>query len=184
MATSDDDHFERRRPGMVVRPRSNAVLRQLAEGVRSRFITDDRVDFPIIEVLELELSKLLEDFVFDVREIDEMGDLEGLVRAGESMLSLRKDVYHGACNGFGRDRFTACHEFAHYLLHRDVGMARVRDSSIKVYCDSEWQADRFAGALMMSSRHLHLFKDAEHAAELCGMSLRAARYQFKLYGRD
>lgn len=183
MSTVSDEAFMRR-PGMVVQPMSNIALRDLAERVRTRFLKDDQVAFPIIELLEFKLQEALTDFVFDVREVEEMGELEGLVIGGRPMLCLRRDVYDRACLGSGRDRFTASHELAHYLLHRNVQMARIRDQSFKVYYDSEWQADRFAGALMMSRRHLHLFKDAEHAAELCGMSLKAAKYQLALHGRN
>jgi hypothetical protein len=183
MSSESEQPFKRQRAGMVVQPMSADRIRAFAEKVRSAFLKDEQIKFPIVEVLEFKLSAVLEEFVFDVREAEEMGELEGIVIAGRQMLCLRKDVYDDACRGNGRARFTASHELAHYLLHRNVQMARVRDQGVAIYCDSEWQADTFAGALMMSRRHLHLFRDAEHAAELCGMSLAAAKYQLKLYGR-
>jgi len=179
-----DAPFRRKRPGFVVKAASGAVLRTFAEKVRTLFVSDAETAFPIIPFLEFKLTKVFPDFVLDVRDSDEMGDLEGTVVAGGHVLALRRDVYDGACKGVGRHRFTASHELAHYLLHRDITIARTRDDDVPIYRDSEWQADTFAGALMMSQRHLRLFRDAEHAAEECGMSSAAAEYQWRIYERE
>jgi Zn-dependent peptidase ImmA (M78 family) len=62
-----------------------------------------------------------------------------------------------AWGGNSRDRFTACHEFGHFLMHRTITMARTREDTDKIFCDAEWQADTFAGTLLMSPRHLGKF---------------------------
>ena len=106
---------------------------------------------------------------------------EGRVIAGMTGIILREDVYEGAWRGRSRDRFTACHELAHYLLHRTVTLARARDNSHKIYADSEWQADTFAGTLLMSARHLRLFSGPEDASNACKMSEAAARVMWSKY---
>jgi len=176
--------FRRKRRGFVVKGTSATALRAFAEKARSIFASDVEVAFPIVPLLEFKLVKVFPDFVLDVREVEEMGDLEGAVVAGGHVLALRKDVYDGACRNVGRHRFTAAHELAHYLLHRDITIARTRDDDVPIYCDSEWQADTFAGALMMSKRHLHLFRDADHAAKECGMSGVAAEHQWRIYEKE
>jgi Zn-dependent peptidase ImmA (M78 family) len=182
---SSEHPFARKRAGIVVKPMSADNIRKFAEKVRSAFIEEDQVRFPIMEVLDPLLSTVIEEFYLDIRTKEEMGELEGAVVSGSGVLCLRQDVYEDACRGNGRARFTAAHEFAHYLMHRDVTMARVRDDSVPIFCDSEWQADTFAGALMMSRRHLDQFDGcAEQAATACGMSPAAARYQLNLYGRS
>ena len=173
--------FRRKRRGIIVPPMSAAALRSYAERVRRVFVEDDEIEFPIIEILESQLGKAIPGFYLDVVEKETMGDDEGRVIAGTASLQLREDVYIGACNGNGRGRFTACHELAHFLLHREVTIARSRDDGTAIYRDSEWQADTFAGALMMSVRHLDEFDDADDAARKCRMSGAAAEHQWQIY---
>jgi transcriptional regulator with XRE-family HTH domain len=173
--------FKRTRRGLVVPPQSLKSLRDFAEKVRSAFVTDDTFEFPIIDVLEIKLPSLLDDFYLDIREKEAMGPLEGMVIAGKNTIAIREDVYVGACDGNGRDRFTCCHEFGHFLLHRDVAMARVREDADQVYCDSEWQADTFAGSLMLSHRHAKNFPTQAMASKSCGMTSTAVSVMFSKY---
>jgi transcriptional regulator with XRE-family HTH domain len=145
--------FERKRRGLLVPPLSTKVIRAFADKVRSVFVEDDKVEFPIMDVLEFRLESIFDGFYVDIRDSEYMGDLEGRMLAGENGIALREDVYAGAWTGNRRDRFTVCHEFGHFLMHRTVTMARARDDSDKIFCDSEWQADTFAGTLLMSPRH-------------------------------
>jgi Zn-dependent peptidase ImmA (M78 family) len=185
LKSSDDEiPFRRKRPGILVPPMSTEAIREFADKVRTAFVVDTQVEFPIMDVLEFRMAKLLEGFHIDIRDKQSMGGDEGRVIAGKNVVVLREDVYEGAWSGNGRDRFTASHEFAHFLLHRTVTMARVRDDSDKIYCDAEWQADTFAGTLLMSPRHLHRFKDAEDAAEACRISLPAAQVMWAKYNGE
>jgi len=178
-----DTPFYRSRKGILVPPQSAARLREFADKVRSAFVEADMIAFPIIEVLEFKLGTLIDDFCFDVRDEDEMAGDEGRVVAGSNSLILRLDVYTAACNGAGRARFTACHELGHFLMHRHITMSRAREDSDKIYCDAEWQADVFAGTLLMSPRHLSHFSGPSEAADLCGISQAAATYMWgKYYG--
>jgi len=176
--------FFRKRRGIVVPPMSTNKLRNFAEKIRDVFVPDDQLEFPIMDVLEFRLNKILPDFFLDVETAEVMGADEGRVLAGSNSIILREDVYEGACRGVRRDRFTACHEFAHFLMHREVKFARAREDTDKIYTDSEWQADEFAGTLMLSSRHLHLFADADAAAEACKMNPAAARVMWSKYLKE
>jgi len=180
-SSSSDIPFHRKRRGIFVPPMSTDVIRDFADKVRSAFVEDSQIDFPIMDVLEFRMANLIDGFYVDVQDKETMGPDEGRVVAGENVIALREDVYAGAWEGNGRDRFTACHELAHFLLHRTVTMARMRDDADKIYCDAEWQADTFAGTLLMSPRHLHQFKDADEAAAACKMSPPAAQVMWKKY---
>jgi transcriptional regulator with XRE-family HTH domain len=180
-ASDDEIPFQRKRRGIVVPPMSTGVIREFADKVRSGFVEDDRIDFPIMDVLEFRMSDLIDGFYIDVKDRESMGDEEGRVIAGQNSIALREDVYEGAWIDNRRDRFTACHEFAHFLMHRTITIARTRNDDEKVYCDAEWQADTFAGTLLMSPRHLNLFKDANEAAEACKMSPHAANVMWGKY---
>lgn len=176
--------FYRRRRGIVVPPMSTGKLRIFAEKIRDVFVPDSEIEFTIMDVLEFKMSKIMPDFFIDIGTKEEMGDDEGRVLAGSNSIIFREDVYEGACNGNRRDRFTACHEFAHFLMHRDVKFARSREDTDKIYTDSEWQADEFAGTLMLSARHIHLFADADAAAEGCNMNPVAARVMWSKYAKE
>lgn len=183
-STSGEVPFKRRRKGLLVAAASTRVLWDFAEKVRSVFVSDDEICFPIIDVLEFRLQNFEEGFYLDVCSHEEMGAEEGLVVAGSNCIKLREDVYEGAWSDVGRDRFTACHEFGHYLLHRRVALARVREDSHPVYCDAEWQADTFAGGLLMSSRHVRKIGSQHNAATQCGMTPMAAGVMWAKYQKE
>ena len=63
-------------------------------------------------------------------------------------------------------------------------MALTRNDSDKIYCDAEWQADTFAGTLLMSPRHLHRFKDVDDAAVTCKISPPAAHVMWAKYDSE
>lgn len=178
----DEVPFKRKRRGMIVPAQSRANLEDLAGKVRSKFCREDEAKIPIVEIIELHFPKIIPEYVFDVRDIAEMGGDEGRVIIGDNSLILRRDVYDGACNGETRARFTACHELGHYILHQSVALARSRSDQDPVYYDAEWQADTFAGFLMMSKAHASTFASIDDAAERCGMSAQAATVMLSKHG--
>lgn len=183
-STAGETPFKRRRKGLLVAAASTRVLWDFAEQVRSVFVNDDEIRFPIMDVLEFRLQDFDEGFYLDICSDEEMGAEEGLVVAGSNCIKLREDVYEGAWNDVGRDRFTACHEFGHYLLHRKVALARVREDSHPVYRDAEWQADTFAGGLLMSSKHVSKIGSHHNAAIQCGMTPIAASVMWSKYQKE
>jgi Zn-dependent peptidase ImmA (M78 family) len=183
-SSTGETPFHRKRRGILVPPMSTQAIRSFADQVRSAFVEDEQVEFPIMDVLEFRMSMILDDFYLDVRDMEHMGEDEGRVIAGQNAIALRIDVYEGAWSGNGRDRFTACHELAHYLLHRTVTMPRTRGDSDKIFCDAEWQADTFAGTLLMSPRHLRHFRDADDAADQCKITPAAAKVMWSKYDAE
>jgi hypothetical protein len=183
-ALEEEVPFRRQRKGALVAAQSTASLRSFAEQVRGVFVNPGRTDFPIMDVLEFRLEAIFPGFAVLPCDHSEMGADEGRVIPGINAIFLREDVYDGAWEGNGRDRFTACHELAHYLLHRTAGFARTRDDHEPMYKDAEWQADTFAGALMMSVQHAPSFSSVGDAAAKCGMTPHAARVMLSKYGRS
>ncbi len=168
--------FKRMKRGFRVAPMSKEKIEALAQNVRNAFGYSERHRFPIIEVIEMGLPKISDSFVFEVLGRDEMGNDEGRVIAGKNSIILRVDVYDAACQGDGRGRFTAAHELGHYLMHQEISFARAREENEPIYSDAEWQADAFAGNLMIP-RNLsfgytcptitsHAFGTSEHAAKV------------------
>jgi transcriptional regulator with XRE-family HTH domain len=178
---ADEQPFHRSRRGIVVPAMSTNALRDFAEQVRSVFVNDAAIEFPIMDVIEFRMHLIFDGFYIDVRDKQSMGEDEGRVIGGTSGLALREDVYEAAWTDDGRARFTACHELGHFLMHRTITMARTRDDSDKIFCDAEWQADTFAGTLLMSPRHLGLFSDSDDAADKCKMTRAAATVMWSKY---
>jgi Zn-dependent peptidase ImmA (M78 family)/transcriptional regulator with XRE-family HTH domain len=176
--------FQRKRRGITVPRLSAQVIRGYAENVRDAFGCRDLIEFPIIPLLEWAMPTVDPDFILEIKEKDEMGDDEGLVPVGGNTLTLRIDVYDGACRNVGRDRFTCCHEFAHYLMHRKIRLARASAPDDPIYTDSEWQADEFAATLLMSPRHANRFGSATEMADACSVSRYAAEVTWSKYRKD
>jgi len=86
--------------------------------------------------------------------------------------------------GDGRARFTACHELAHYVLHGHITLARASSTADKLYTDSEWQANTFAGTHLMSPRHAPTFGGREEMATACGASRAAADHMWRKHGEE
>jgi Zn-dependent peptidase ImmA (M78 family) len=111
-----------------------------------------------------------------------MGDQHGLTRPELKEMWIREDVYEGARRGVGRDRFTIAHELGHYLLHNEPGLARTMNpkGSLPAFKCSEWQANSFAGALLIPTDVAQALKNAHAIAETCGVSVDAAGVQLKV----
>jgi len=183
-STAGEIPFKRKRRGLLVEAASTRTLWDVADRVRSIFVHDDETFFPIMDVLEFRLTTVDKEFYLDVCSRSEMGTEEGLVIAGSNCIKLREDVYEGAWQDVGRHRFTACHELCHYILHRQVAFPRTREDIHPIYRDAEWQADTFAGGLLMSRRHLASLKNAENAATKCGMTPMAADVMWSKYQKE
>ena len=180
-STDHEQPFHRSRRGIVVPAMSTKTLRGFADQVRSVFVSKETIEFPIMDVIEFRMQMIFDGFYIDVRDKESMGEDEGRVVGGTTALALREDVYEAAWNGDGRARFTASHELGHFLMHRTVTMARTRDDTDKIFCDAEWQADTFAGTLLMSPQHLGHFTDSDHAADECKITRAAARVMWAKY---
>jgi len=154
---------------------------EAADGVRNALrIANPK--FPILQVVELMLPKVMPECSFEVKEADEMGDNHGLTHPESNEMWIRSDVYEGALQGNGRDRFTIAHELGHLLLHSQPGMPRKMKpaSSMKPYVNSEWQANSFAGALLIPTTFAVASRNPYEISEVCGVSVDAANVQLRV----
>lgn len=163
----------------VVPAMSRAAIRSVAHTVHD--MLGPREYFPIIQVVELLFPKLCEGFELHIRSVSEMGNNHGLTIPQHNQIHLREDVYEGAINGLGRDRMTVAHEVGHFILHRNVPLARALGDArtIKAYCSSEWQANAFGGELLIDSRLVRTSMPADEVARRFGVSLNAAETQLR-----
>lgn len=169
-------------PGFIVPPRKKQDIYDLAADLRKRClrITGGGEYVPIDKIYEL-MPDLLPGFVMEIRDHEVMGENHGRAYPATRRIELRQDVYDGMCEGKGRDRFTGAHEFGHLFLHANVAFARAITPglSIKLYCDSEWQANTFASGFLIDRDALETCRSVQEVAHRFGVSEDAARVRFK-----
>jgi len=141
--------------------------------------------FPIVEFLDVVLPAANDEFVLDVLPMETMGDVHGMTYPDRNLIQIREDVYLGAKRGIGRDRMTMAHELGHYVLHAGLGLARaIPAEKVAAYRSSEWQANAFAGELLISANHISVCRNASEAKLKFGVSAQAAEYQWRIFERD
>jgi hypothetical protein len=134
--------------------RSGENIEDLADAVRRGFGLLDAHYFPVVPLVEMGLHHINPRIVFDVVEPHLMGARMGAVDPLTGAFMLREDVYNGALEGQPRHRFTVAHEAGHAVMHvGTLNRLPAATGNVPTYCDPEWQANRFAGALLMP-RHL------------------------------
>ena len=133
-----------------------------------------------MEFLEYVLPRLDEEFSLVILPNNEMQDCYGQSCREEHAIYLRENVYNGAIEGNGRDRFTVAHEIAHYLLHHQgsIRFAR-RQTDVPAYMNPEWQANVLAAELLMPYEGIHGMSIASVVKE-CKVSYQAASIQLGL----
>jgi len=130
-----------RKNGVIVPALSTQKIYTTASSVRKIFASmmDAAPYVPIDKIYEV-LPTLIEGFSFEILTEKEIGDDHGLTYPDKKVIQLREDVYEGACQGNGRDRFTMAHELGHLFLHRNVSFARnSHNTKVPLYMNSEWQ---------------------------------------------
>lgn len=164
----------------AVTPRSRAELRAAAMLLRRKFGFSDDAPVDPLRILEM-LDKFGADF--EIVPEWELGEKHGETILEQGVIKIREDVYKGAVNGKGRDRFTICHEIAHLFLHgklsHGVSLSRMGSEYVPVYMDPEWQANAFAAEFMMPYNKLRSGMTALDVMQTYGVSKAAAQNQLR-----
>lgn len=161
----------------IVEPLNEKQISDIAYKLRDLIGMKKQYKFPIVEFVEIVLSRIDDTYGFNVTEIDdpEIDGMYAFYNPRENEMTIRSDVYEQALNGDGTSRFTIAHELGHYILHRKgVRLCCISDDfEVSEKYDPEWQANKFAVALLMPE---YLIGDmsAEEVASIFGTSLQAA----------
>jgi len=103
---------------------------------------------------------MLDHFGIETMVVEDIG-AEGMcfVNKGVVTIALDNETYEGCCDDNPRDRFTVSHEICHALYHGQYlfeecsfSSALFRCGEVKPYEDPEWQANRYASALLMPAK--------------------------------
>lgn len=113
-------------------------------------------------------------FSYQVVPCSELPDDLALAYPSKGHIKIREDIFDRACSGNGMARFTMAHEFGHLVLHSGIPLHRSFETGMKPYLNSEWQADEFAGVLLIPTTLLSMDNSIEANSELFGVSPKAA----------
>ena len=135
----------------------------------------------------------------------ELGDSEGYAKYDRDRRVIEilasPKIYNWLEKGYPRGGFFVAHELGHCLLHTDqlvrlAQMPRAQQAALhrggqavahEAYQDTEWQANAFAGALLMPARGLLILErqrgelSTALVTERFHVSAEAAGYRLKLY---
>ena len=142
---------------------------------------DEYID--VVRLLDI-LSTRFDDFSYEIvpnnffpKKVFATTD----IRTGHIM--IKQEIYDKACDGDGFSRFTIAHEIGHFILLYLYGFKLTKslvNVNKKAYKDPEWQAECFAGEFLMGYDVARNFSVNE-LKNKCGVSLKAARYQFNKF---
>ena len=119
-------------------------------------------------------AEKFEGFSYRVVPVSELKHDMALAYPGKRSIEIREDIFDLACSGNGMARFTMAHEFGHLVLHSGIPLHRAFEPGMKTYLNSEWQADEFAGSLLMPAELLNIDDSIEVTSQTFGVSLKAA----------
>ena len=160
---------------------SRQNLRDLTLKIRKSFHMENKARFPVLEMLEA-MPDIFPGFTCEIVADHELPrSVQGDVDIINHHMRIKESVYDGAYAGNGRDRYSITHEIGHYILLSVAGLRLQRNISqrpLRPFEDPEWQAECFAGELLMPH---HLIKDLNvfEIVEQCQVSLPAAKTQIK-----
>jgi hypothetical protein len=169
--------------GVKVDPLSTVQINAVANKFRTTvldFCTEENID--MVDLIENILPTTF-GVNYDILEKELLGPIEAATNPDKGELVIREDVYDALNDPnnpmHGRARFTLAHELGHLILHE--GPALHRQTSIvkhKVFEDSEWQADCFAGEFLMPTAGCRNLT-ADQIKERYSVSYTAARIKFE-----
>ena len=166
--------------GYKVRPMSIININKITQALRE--IAEDFINvngrLDIVRLLDyLDKTDQLSCQIMDDNDWIKNGlnDIEAYVCHNTQCIYIKESVYISASDGNGRFRLTLAHELGHYILHLfQPIMARSKDSAIKSYEDSEWQANCFAGLVLAPTNEVAQIANAQEISETFGITPKAA----------
>ena len=164
-----------------VPPKTRAELEGYADALRRAFGQEDPF-LDVVSILERGFSGIGTRLTFRIATRNEAGPRMGYVDPMQRTLNIREDVYEGLIKNVNFDRFTVSHEIGHGLLHTATMNRMVSPGAVPAYRSAEWQADNFAGALLMPRRLVDPNKSVRELAEQFGITQSAVRARLKIYG--
>jgi hypothetical protein len=167
--------------GFPVPPRRKVDIRAAALNARRVLgIPPGRIDIPrLLDRLSAEYG-IHYDVVDDHSDILPRG-LEACYVPEDRTLYIASSIYREMCTGGQRAVFTLGHELGHIVLAHRRTLNRMNGAPLKVYCNSEWQANVFGAEFTMPLDQIQdgrLFTIEQLIAHF-GVSRQAARVRME-----
>lgn len=160
---------------IAAKPLSRRAIRTVANIFRK--IMNAESYFDIIAFLERKMIDLDPEFILEIVEDDKLPFAYAQSYPDKHLIQVRESVYYGAINNNGRDRFTLCHEFGHYIFHSSENISYMRaDRKLEAYKNPEWQANTFAGELLVPE-NIAREKTVSEIVNQCKVSYAVAQIQ-------
>lgn len=171
--------------GYIASPMSRLQIRDVTVRIRTAFGLCDKPNFPVLHALENILPEMIPEAVFEVVDPDEMPGMYAEAFPAATSIRVRQDVYNGARAGIPRDRFTLAHELGHLVLHAEHRLQRTASlMHVKAFQDPEWQANAFAGELLMPLDIYKRLRNPEDACTVFGVSKAALEVQRSAWSKE
>lgn len=143
--------------GFIVTPRSKAKIDSISKAVR--MLLPDCVDthgaFDVVAAVE----RFNDGQSFSIVDDQDLPAQVYALTDSNGCVSIKQSVYDAASYGDPRHRFTLAHELGHAIMHKgQIGFARAAREDTKIYKNSEWQANEFAGRLLMPDESLRRYQ--------------------------
>jgi len=133
-----------------VSPLSRVNIRKITTSIKEQFNIPTDKPFPILRFFEFVLTGL--GLEYEIVPDEEMMGVYAEAIPEKGLLRISESTYNGAYSGVPRDRFTIAHEIGHLLMHTPDRVVFTRTKNeIKPYENPEWQANTFAGELLVHS---------------------------------
>ena len=140
-------------------------------------IATDKKYIDITRVLE-RLDVLDSEYSFEIVLDKELkSGVQAQTDVTKNTIYIKESVYECAIQNNGRDRMTIAHEILHLILHQPASLTLFRRTDdLPLYKNPEWQAECFAGELLMPYEQIVNMSENE-IVEQCKVSPSAAHYQ-------
>ncbi len=142
-----------------------------ANNIRKRLGYLPNTAFPILEVIEkFHYEKLLTiQFLEDDNSIFE-NDTPAKYNPSDNFIYVKESVLEELENCEYRANFTLAHEFFHYLQCQILNFDFEETDECPSFCDPEWQADEFAGQLLLPTEAIINENDSKIIADIYKVS--------------
>ena len=152
-------------------PLSVKDIADIARRVRADYKIKDGDCFPILDYIRyLYDQELIGILILDDNDPYLDKNTPAVYNACDNFIYLKESVINEIESGNYRSNFTLAHELFHYLQHQVLSFEFVEVKERKIYEDPEWQANVFAGELLLPKKYLEIV-DNEYLANHFKVSL-------------
>ena len=138
-------------------PLSVKAIEELATNLRKEANIKEEDAFPIFDYInELADKGLLTIQILDNNDLYLEENVPAKYNAVDNFIYIKEQVLDDYDKNEYRSNFTLAHELFHYLQSRVLNFEFEEVDECKTYEDPEWQANNFAGELLVPNKYLDL----------------------------